>query len=120
MSLRGETGPLFDNVVDISKLKTCWFWCAIREKKVGVQWHKILWFPLHVPKHAIISWMTILDRLPTKDRLLRMGLEIDTRCVLCVDGIDSRNHLFFDCVFSRLLWEGILRLYNIHRTISCW
>ncbi|KAL4302775.1 hypothetical protein GQ457_10G020510 [Hibiscus cannabinus] len=120
MSMREERKPLFDNVADISKLKTCWFWFKIREKKAGVQCHKILWFILHIPKHAIVSWMSILDRLPTKDRLLRMGLEVDTRCLLCDDGIESRNHLFFYCVFPRLLWEGISRLCNIHRAVSCW
>lgn len=28
----------------------------------------------NLPRHSIIAWMTILDMLPTKDRLISMGL----------------------------------------------
>ncbi|XP_039043403.1 uncharacterized protein LOC120182503 [Hibiscus syriacus] len=34
----------------------------------------------HIPKFSLISWMEILDRLPTKDRLARSGLAADTSC----------------------------------------
>ncbi|XP_039000336.1 uncharacterized protein LOC120126123 [Hibiscus syriacus] len=41
-------------------------WEEIRPRDAKVAWHKLLWYPLHVSKHSIISWMIILDRLPLR------------------------------------------------------
>ncbi|KAE8696275.1 Thioredoxin H9 [Hibiscus syriacus] len=32
-------------------------WEEIRPKDTKVPWHKLIWYPLHVPKYNIISWM---------------------------------------------------------------
>ncbi|XP_016699868.1 uncharacterized protein [Gossypium hirsutum] len=64
--------------VDIVKL-----WEDIRVKGRKVSWHRLLWFPLHIPKHSIIAWMAILNRLPTRDSLVSMGLTVDAGCLLC-------------------------------------
>lgn len=45
-------------------------WNEIRHKQVKIEWHRLVWFQCHIPKHALIAWMAALDRLPTKDRLL--------------------------------------------------
>ncbi|XP_039005001.1 uncharacterized protein LOC120132276 [Hibiscus syriacus] len=49
-------------------------WQEIRVKEIKVPWHSLIWFPQHIPKHSLIAWMAILDRLPTRDRLMRMGI----------------------------------------------
>ena len=49
------------------KYKTAEVWSVIRKKK-RVVWHKLVWFNLNMPKHDFISWLAILNRLPTKDR----------------------------------------------------
>lgn len=36
-------------------------------------WHMTLWAVPNIPKHAFIAWMTILDKLPTADRLQSWG-----------------------------------------------
>ncbi|KAE8713050.1 hypothetical protein F3Y22_tig00110220pilonHSYRG00130 [Hibiscus syriacus] len=67
----------------LESLKLSWLF-ALEEWKVKtpvVPWHKLLWFPLHVPKHAIIVWIAILDRLSTRDRLLRMNSVVDPSCL---------------------------------------
>ncbi|XP_039009143.1 uncharacterized protein LOC120137444 [Hibiscus syriacus] len=40
-------------------------WQEIRVKEIKVPWHSLIWFPQHIPKHSLIAWMAILDRLPT-------------------------------------------------------
>ncbi|XP_039045554.1 uncharacterized protein LOC120185389 [Hibiscus syriacus] len=57
-------------------------WQDIRVKEIKVPWHSLIWFPQHIPKHSLIAWMAILDRLPTRDRLMRMGIIIEGNCVL--------------------------------------
>ena len=51
-------------------------WKVIRPTKEKVSWHKLLWSSLNIPRHAIVVWMAILNRLPTKDRLISWGMEI--------------------------------------------
>ncbi|XP_039024882.1 uncharacterized protein LOC120158008 [Hibiscus syriacus] len=51
--------------------------------------------------------MATLDRLPTRDRLIRFGLVLDNGCVLCGSGIESRDHLFADCSFAQDVWNAV-------------
>ncbi|KAF4365796.1 hypothetical protein F8388_003465 [Cannabis sativa] len=36
-----------------------------------------------VPKHRVIIWLALRDRLPTRDRLSRFGRIPDSTCLLC-------------------------------------
>ncbi|XP_039045800.1 uncharacterized protein LOC120185726 [Hibiscus syriacus] len=61
--------PEAHQVLSSGALNATAIWDFIREKKPKVPWQKLLWFPLHIPKHSLIAWMAFLDRLPTKERL---------------------------------------------------
>ncbi|XP_039051217.1 uncharacterized protein LOC120192513 [Hibiscus syriacus] len=94
-------------------------WEDIRFHRDKVSWHKVIWFPLHTPKLSSISWMVILDRLPTRDRLIRMGIVSDSLCILCNEDNESRNHLFVECTYATSLWNSIMNLSSmrdIHRS----
>ncbi|KAL4386345.1 hypothetical protein GQ457_09G024940 [Hibiscus cannabinus] len=95
-------------------------WNGIRDVKPKVPWHKIVWYGLHVPKHALILWMAILNRLPTLDRLRRMGLNVDIRCVLCGGGHEDRNHIFTECSYSTHIWTSILHSCDFERAPLGW
>ncbi|XP_039069849.1 uncharacterized protein LOC120216526 [Hibiscus syriacus] len=76
-----------------------------------VSWKHLVWFPGRIPKHNIIVWMAILNRLPTPVRLLIMGLNIENdKCLLCGIEAECRDHLFFGCNFAKGLWGAILAL----------
>ncbi|KAL4309116.1 hypothetical protein GQ457_01G028970 [Hibiscus cannabinus] len=75
---------------------------------------------MHVPKHAIIAWMAVLDRLLTNDRLVRMGMEVVDKCWLCGGHSETRNHNFSECGFSRGIWRAILRLCCVTREVTDW
>ena len=79
-----------------------------------------MWTSLSIPKHVIVSWMTVLNRLPTMDRMLRWGLEIDGKCRLCQDGMESRDHLFFECSFAKEVWRSVLQMYGLNKGILPW
>ncbi|XP_039000807.1 uncharacterized protein LOC120126781, partial [Hibiscus syriacus] len=114
--LRSEASPLLLN----SGLKRTRDLCEeLRVHKTKVLWHRIVWFPLHIPKLNIISWMAILDRLPTRNRLIKMGIASDELCILCNEIPENRNHLFVHCTYATSLWNTILSLTslsNIHNT----
>lgn len=72
-----------------------------------VNWAKIVWFPSGIPKHNFLTWLLMLDRCPTRDRLLRWGLPSDPNCLLCNTVPESRDHLFFSCNYSWTVWNRI-------------
>ena len=55
-------------------------WKEIRPKKEKVSWHKLQWSSHNIPRHAVVVWMAILNRLPTKDRLIDWAMEIIGIC----------------------------------------
>ena len=91
-----------------SKYSTALIWNELRPKKEKNEWSRLLWTSLSIPKYVIVSWMTVLNKLPTMDRMLEWGLEIDGKCRLCQDGMESRDHLFFGCSFAKEVWRSVL------------
>lgn len=75
------------------------------EERMDVQWHRAIWNSRGIPRHNLHSWLVVQDRLPTRDRLIRWGLQVDQTCLLCNVVSESRDHLFFDCNFSFQLWS---------------
>ncbi|XP_038994982.1 uncharacterized protein LOC120119180 [Hibiscus syriacus] len=95
-------------------------WDSIRERRPKVPWQKLLWFPLHIPKYSLITWMAFLDKLPTKVRLQRMGVTNDTICVLCSTEPESRDHLFLSCPIVASLWESIFSFSGLNFAACSW
>lgn len=54
----------------------------------------------HGPTHAFMLWFGAQGRILTCDRLFFM---LDKSCCLCIIGIESLDHLFLDCCFSKEL-----------------
>lgn len=88
-------------------------WLMIRKTYVCCNWAKGVWFAMATPKFAFMSWLAMLDRLSTMDRVAIWNQGVDSICVLCKMAMESRNHLFFECSYSSQVWEyltlGILR-----------
>ncbi|XP_039021875.1 uncharacterized protein LOC120154125 [Hibiscus syriacus] len=116
LMLRTEASSILPS---ISK-KIGHIWNDIRVKNPKVHWQSILWFSLLIPKHSIISWMTFLDRLPTKERLHRMGIVTDCQCTFCGNGMESRNHLFFESKIATALWFAIFSYCGLRFTHHSW
>ena len=104
--------------VSREKYSTAAVWKEIRPRKEKRAWHRLLWSSFVLPKHAVIAWMTILNRLPTKDRLRTWGFDIAGDCPLCKQEQETRNHIFFECSFSKAIWKMILTLCELKRDVS--
>lgn len=91
-------------------------WMMIRETYSPCSWAKGVWFSHATPKFSFITWLAMLNRLATMDRISKWSLGVDTTCVLCKNAVETRDHLFFQCDYSSQLWKqltlGILR--NAH------
>ncbi|XP_038995732.1 uncharacterized protein LOC120120047 [Hibiscus syriacus] len=64
--------------------------------------------------------MVILDRLPTKDRMQRLGIITNDLCMFCSEATENRNHLFTECPKSASIWKSILQLSGLNRQFSDW
>ncbi|XP_062099834.1 uncharacterized protein LOC133805685 [Humulus lupulus] len=65
------------------------------------QWCSEVWGRLNIPKLSIILWLAMLDRLKTKQRLLRFQMVNNSLCLFCDIHEESVTHLFFDCHLSK-------------------
>lgn len=45
-------------------------WEIIGTRGQKVNWHHLLWFKHHTPKHSIIAWIAMRGKLQTKDHLV--------------------------------------------------
>lgn len=96
-----------------SNFSTYETWRLVRETKTQCDWAKGIWFSQATPKFSFITWLAMLNRMSTMDRVSRWNQEVDTVYVLCKNAPESRDHLYFECSFSSQVWEhlvkGILR-----------
>ncbi|XP_071689250.1 uncharacterized protein [Rutidosis leptorrhynchoides] len=84
-------------------------WKDVRVMHQLVPWHHVIWFPQANPKHAFITWLIKLERLTTKDKLVKWYPNQTFKCELCGKCEDSIKHLFFECDFSRSVWFKMKR-----------
>lgn len=83
-------------------------------------WHTLIWIKKGIPKHCSLAWVMLLNRSPTRDRLLSWGLQIEHLCLLCNSSSESRNHLYFDCPFSLAVWSHFANRLNISISSTAW
>ncbi|XP_019257669.1 PREDICTED: uncharacterized protein LOC109235876 [Nicotiana attenuata] len=58
--------------------------------------------------------------LYTKDRLIRWGMQVSPECPLCEHEMESHNHIFFTCSFSKDVWRRIINWMGISRELEGW
>ena len=73
-----------------------------------------------MPKHAIIAWLAILNRPPSMDKLMSWGIKVLGMFILCKQEQEPRDHLFFECSFSREIWRKVFSLSGIHKDVLDW
>lgn len=62
-----------------------------------------------IPRHSFLSWLFVLNRCPTKDRIIGWGLSTNGSCVLCNTADETRDHIFFSCAYSWNIWALLAR-----------
>lgn len=73
-----------------------------------------------MPKQAFILWMACKGELLTKVELRNWGCIYDDSCILCGNGGEDEQHLFFQCKFTKKIWEEVKRRNGISRSNGSW
>jgi hypothetical protein len=106
-----------DGMADSTNLDKCGFnwgahystkkiYEAILEPPVAPAPFKWIWKSCCMSKHKFFFWLLLLDRLNTKDLMLRKNIFVESsECVLCQsEDREYLMHLFFECDFSQNFW----------------
>ncbi|GAV67837.1 zf-RVT domain-containing protein, partial [Cephalotus follicularis] len=95
-------------------------WQSIRTRSAEVGWHRLVWHPAMIPKHAFCLWLAMRRAHRTRDNLLAWRVINSVSCVFNCGEVESLDHLFFLCPFSQNIWGAVLSMCNILRPISHW
>lgn len=87
-------------------------YALLRPQAPKVQWRRVVCNNMASPRSIFITWLALLNRLYTKDRMILWHFPT---CVLCQKENENVQHLFFQCDFARAVWQGVLRQLHICR-----
>lgn len=71
-----------------------------------------LWRNLVPYRIEIFSWLALLGKLNTKEKLVRLGIlePPDGLCTLCTNVIESCDHIFIHCPMASNIWNWWLNI----------
>ncbi|XP_022042045.1 uncharacterized protein LOC110944706 [Helianthus annuus] len=100
-------------------------WDMIRNRDNHATWANMVWFSQCVPRHSFHLWLVFRNKLKTQDRLAVWEAGSATNlnlmcCPLCQYDRDSRDHLFFQCVFADQVWRKVKSMVNLESVDNTW
>lgn len=66
---------------------------------------KRVWKIPTLPKIRMFLWRAISGAMAVADRLNSRGLTVDLTCKLCIDGVETINHVLFQCSTASQIWS---------------
>ncbi|KAL0415626.1 UNVERIFIED_CONTAM: hypothetical protein Slati_3394500 [Sesamum latifolium] len=87
-----------------------------RPKLTRQPWKAAIWKAFIPPKYSFILWLGLRVRLATRDQLA--FLQEEHSCSLCINTLESANHLFFACPFNVYVWSHTRQWVGISRHMS--
>jgi hypothetical protein len=119
VSLGGDDVPIWKN--STGKYNCANTWNALREKEPRVDWWKAVWHPVAIPsRHSFMLWLVFKGALVTRERMCRWGYIGDCLCLFCRGCIESSDHLFFKCGFSKRIWKKLMKLCHVENPFEDW
>ncbi|KAL2896364.1 Exodeoxyribonuclease 7 small subunit [Bienertia sinuspersici] len=111
---------------EMRKYKVSKVYSRLKNQSLPQPWAENIWSRYNIPKYRLCTWLAIQNRLPTADRLAKMGSTIDNICPLCTNEEENNNHIFFECSYSKGIleelkqWLGIIVKSNQLQKILRW
>ncbi|XP_058785046.1 uncharacterized protein LOC131659953 [Vicia villosa] len=80
----------------LEKFHTKKWYHALRGEKPKVEWRTILYHNHARPWAKFHTWMVLMGRIPTKNRIAKFGVITDMLCCFC-NAEETIEHLYFTC-----------------------
>ncbi|KAF5196086.1 hypothetical protein FRX31_014323 [Thalictrum thalictroides] len=58
-------------------------YAALRRRNTKVDWTRVVWHKTSIPRQSFTTWLAVMGKLDTQDRLLSWGVLKVSVCVLC-------------------------------------
>ncbi|XP_075103570.1 uncharacterized protein LOC142178139 [Nicotiana tabacum] len=85
-----------------------------------VHWKSLILHPHIHPRHKFNLLLVVQGRLPTVEKLQKIGIQIPQACVFC-DLVDEHfEHLFFGCGYNKNILQRLLNWLGCPRQINTW
>ncbi|PNY16050.1 ribonuclease H, partial [Trifolium pratense] len=65
---------------------------------------KVLWKLNVPPKHSHLIWRSLRNAIPVKGSLFKRGIRCDPLCPRCLDHVETIQHVFMDCEWTKKVW----------------
>nr|GEZ10500.1 RNA-directed DNA polymerase, eukaryota [Tanacetum cinerariifolium] len=76
---------------------------------LATRWNKCI-----LIKANVFLWIAMLNKLPTRVNLDRMGIDVDSLlCPICHEDVETVNHLFFSCEVAKDLWGLLAKWWEL-------
>jgi hypothetical protein len=69
----------------------------------NTRWKK-LWKLFVPPKQIHHIWCILNNAIPVKDNLATRGIRCDPLCPLCYSKVETINHIFLECEWTKQIW----------------
>jgi len=76
--------------------------CSYEWQERNYRW---MWKVDTMQKIKVCMWQMCHNALPARGVLLKRGCNIDPRCLLCANDIETMDHLFIECPITGKVWE---------------
>ncbi|PWA90686.1 hypothetical protein CTI12_AA097900 [Artemisia annua] len=83
-------------------------WQILRASLPTWDSHRGIWFSFATPKFAFMTWLAAKNRLATGERMECWNINVHIGCSFCAEPRETREHLFFDSLYSRQIWEALV------------
>ena len=80
-----------------------------------------IWKSKCIMRHKVFAWLMLMDRVNTRDFLLRRHFNIgeDHSCLMCnIDVLETNRHLLYECQFAIRCWDTIGIQWGAERDIQ--
>ncbi|KAL2894454.1 hypothetical protein RDABS01_010363 [Bienertia sinuspersici] len=81
----------------------------LRNNQNVVGWSKWVWNRLNIPKHSFMCWVIMWDRLQTRDKLRKIGIQVENHCPMCGLYQETADHLLVQCSYVRKCTQELNR-----------
>jgi len=73
-----------------------------------VPWKCLMFANSAWPKVIVTMWLQLQNKLPTSDRLVSWGMDINQQCKMCQHDLETRDNLFVHREFTRDVWRKLM------------
>ncbi|XP_022030836.1 uncharacterized protein LOC110931763 [Helianthus annuus] len=85
-------------------------WNTIRIHGQPKDWSNFVWSASSIRKHAFLCWLILKRKLWTQDRIMQWNRMVHGSmnqmcCLLCYADLETHEHLFFQCSYSKKVWN---------------